>query len=1068
MARPNAGTLASLQKKKSDEGAARLRDAPAATGSTFALNRGETGALAALGLVAILIRLILVPLAGHVTDVGTFEAWTQSLIKYGAGQFYAHAGFVDYPPGYMLVLWLTGLVYKATFMAGDSSLTALRIFVKLPAVLADVGLTYLVYLIARRSYSASKSLFAAAVIALNPAVWLVSAYWGQADSVAAVFLLWAIYLAVTRRYEWAWAALALAVLIKPQPLVFAPMLAAWQVRSAVSPRGALRVLVAPLIGLIVAYLGSVAFAPHGQPGQVLAWLYDRYHAGMSVYPFNSVNAFNLYSVSRDFWQPDNLRILGIPQYVWGTVIFVFLLAALVLRQWRTTGTDRPDADRERSFYTAAFVALLGLFMLTTRMHERYMFSALAVAPLIWNIGSLQRLVVSLLSLTFVANLFYALQYLFHQSTDLHPLEVHGLSLLNVACLFFVAGVYLIDEMGTAVDGFFRAAGSRKAMTESWTGRRVPLIFEGLVGLSKADYLIAGGLTAATGILLLHNIGAPHERIFDEIYYARAAQEYLAHKDIYEYTHPPLPKLIMAVAVWLFRGMPDPQAARVASALFGTLTVPLLYAFAKRLFSSTAFAAVAVFLLLTSGYHYVQSRIATPEIFLAFFALLTLYCTYRLWTASQIVARPARSADVDLRPFTATGGVVLLTVLYAYVEAAHQSAAPYVVFIAILAAVCTAAYLQERRRTGAMIVYPDGTRKEGDAIRFPWGERRSLKSAASAQDGQSLRFTAEAAVLEEHGGVLQWQNDGAMAGTHGRAVIRDAQRWPVWLLLSSLAVACVISSKWVGSFDLTVIWCIAALVSAQQFLPLASKPKESDGGSVPWRLLWGNPFGFRLPLFVAATLLATAVVYFLCYIPYFSQGAGHSFRDLVNLQLAMFRYHYSLVATHPYSSKWWTWPLELRPVSYYYKPFGGSGPTQIVAEILAVPNPAVWWAGVITVPLAGWLAWRERHKGMMLCVFAYLVQWLPWAASPRIDFQYNFYPNLAIICLCSAYALARLWSNAGATEDGRRRAQIFVGCYLAVCLALFLFFFPVLSGDHISWRHWHERMWLPYGWPYGWI
>ena len=32
--------------------------------------------------------------------------------------------------------------------------------------------------------------------------------------------------------------------------------------------------------------------------------------------------------------------------------------------------------------------------------------------------------------------------------------------------------------------------------------------------------------------------------FDEIYYARAGDEYLQHKDIFEFTHPPLTKLII--------------------------------------------------------------------------------------------------------------------------------------------------------------------------------------------------------------------------------------------------------------------------------------------------------------------------------------------------------------------------------------------------------------------------------------------------------------------------------------------------------------------------------------------
>ena len=64
---------------------------------------------------------------------------------------------------------------------------------------------------------------------------------------------------------------------------------------------------------------------------------------------------------------------------------------------------------------------------------------------------------------------------------------------------------------------------------------------------------------------------------------------------------------------------------------------------------------------------------------------------------------------------------------------------------------------------------------------------------------------------------------------------------------------------------------------------------------------------------------------------------------------MFYYHYDLHATHPYSSKWWQWPLLQVPISYYYKDFrAGAAPANgaacCVAEILALPNPVVWWLG----------------------------------------------------------------------------------------------------------------------------
>ena len=64
--------------------------------------------------------------------------------------------------------------------------------------------------------------------------------------------------------------------------------------------------------------------------------------------------------------------------------------------------------------------------------------------------------------------------------------------------------------------------------------------------------------------------------------------------------------------------------------------------------------------------------------------------------------------------------------------------------------------------------------------------------------------------------------------------------------------------------------------------------------------------------------------------------------MVALQTEMFNYHDHLVATHPYASSWWQWPILERPISYYYHDFrtgaGTSDPAACcVAEILALPN-----------------------------------------------------------------------------------------------------------------------------------
>lgn len=960
----------------------------------------------------LVLRAVMMPATGHATDVGTFESWTLSLVKYGIPGFYGHAGFVDYPPGYMLILAAFGALYNLLQSHLAVPFDLLHVTVKAPAVAADLGLAYLGFLMARRTWSSRAALWTMGLFVFNPAVWFVSAYWGQADAVTAVFVAWAVYMMLTQRYEVGWILFAFAVLIKPQPIVALPVLVIWQLRTA---RQAWRLALVPVLGLTVAYLGTVFFAPDRDPAGTLAWLYDRYHTGTALYPYNSCNAFNLYSTRLDFWQPDGKLIPGLPgfegwpQWAWGVAIVAAFVFAISVRAWRTMAPAAERSEREASLYLALFLSLLGLFMFGTRMHERYLFSALAFGPLIWNAGAAYRLVYAVLSGTFIINLLYSLVYLYQPSQDLAPWLVHPLSILNVLCLFVAAGAYLIPEVHAWCEDLAQQV--RGPRGEARSRRLVPLAHEGLVGLVRIDYAILSGLTILTGALLYLHINRPAERIFDEIYYARSAQEYLHHRSQFEWTHPPLSKLILTVGAWLYPV--DPVGARLMSALFGTLTVPLLYAFAKRLFGSTLASATAVGLLLTCGYFYVQSRIATPEIFVAFFALATIYCLYRLWIAAQIV----------------------------------------------------------RSRSGAML--PDGSRVQGGEVCFEFGERMPLRAARLTEAGQTTIWTADGARVEESGSALTWRTDATIEGRVGGQPVRDRQPWPVWLGLTCLAVACVIASKWNGLFDLGVAWLVAAAVTMQRRLPWQSE--RPAAARPPRRFVWGNAYGFRLLIFIPASLAVTAVVYLLTYIPFFQIGNANlglhgTFHDFLALQWQMFHYHYDLKATHPYASKWWTWPLELRPVSYYYHVFSGTTPPkQIVAEVLALPNPFVWLPQLVTVPLTAVMAWRTRHKGMLLCCVAYVLQWLPWIASPRIDFQYNFYPNTALICLCGAYVLMLAWRGAAQLGPVRVIRGIILA-YLAACAVSFWFFLPILNGTPITWTQWHARIWYDDGapHPYGWI
>lgn len=116
-----------------------------------------------------------------------------------------------------------------------------------------------------------------------------------------------------------------------------------------------------------------------------------------------------------------------------------------------------------------------------------------------------------------------------------------------------------------------------------------------------------------------------ETMFDEVYHGRTAYEFLHGLSIYENTHPPLGKSIISIGIALF-GM-NPFGWRFMCALFGTLLVPLMYLFARKIFCRTDIACLSAVLLGTAFMNTTLSRIATIDILVAFFSMLMFLGMY---------------------------------------------------------------------------------------------------------------------------------------------------------------------------------------------------------------------------------------------------------------------------------------------------------------------------------------------------------------------------------------------------------------------------------------------------------
>lgn len=110
--------------------------------------------------------------------------------------------------------------------------------------------------------------------------------------------------------------------------------------------------------------------------------------------------------------------------------------------------------------------------------------------------------------------------------------------------------------------------------------------------------------------------------FDELYHGRTALEHINNNNVYEWTHPPLGKLIIAIGILIF-GM-KPFGWRIMGTLFGVAMVPIMYCLAKKVLKRSNLALFSTFLFTFDFMHFTQTRIATIDVYGVFFIMLMTY------------------------------------------------------------------------------------------------------------------------------------------------------------------------------------------------------------------------------------------------------------------------------------------------------------------------------------------------------------------------------------------------------------------------------------------------------------
>ncbi len=511
-------------------------------------------------------------------------AWSNSLVKNGFRSFYS--GWSDYLPGYLYILWALGKVNITPEFQ--------TILFKLPAIFADLATGYLIYKIVGKKHGLLASIF----YIFNPAIFANSTLWGQADSLTALFSLLSVYLMPS-----AYSAIALAIgtLIKPQAAFVLPAILYLMFVHKIGFKKFLA------FGFLAFTTFVAGFIPFDNTDNLFNFIFTRLSISANQYPYGSVNAFSFWGLF-GFWKSDlNFWWIGLGV----SIILITLITLIILKKKIQNGG-----------YLISSVSLLITFLFMTRMHERH--SLPVLAPLLVSAFTNHLLFIPylLLSLTYVANLTYAYQWITYNYKEIfNPVLIKGFILLNITSLV----IYLVSFFKKIILNF-KPKFQKISQNMNFSTKDI--------SIKKANVFLVLILAFSFTVRVL-NLSKPDVMYFDEIYHAFTARLVL-HNDpkawewwnphpegfAYEWTHPPLSKLGMALGMRIFGD--NPFGWRVPQAILGTFSILLIYLLVRKIFDDKLTAILSAFTFGLEGLPLVLSRMGMNDVYVLFFSLLAIY------------------------------------------------------------------------------------------------------------------------------------------------------------------------------------------------------------------------------------------------------------------------------------------------------------------------------------------------------------------------------------------------------------------------------------------------------------
>lgn len=280
----------------------------------------------------------------------------------------------------------------------------------------------------------------------------------------------------------------------------------------------------------------------------------------------------------------------------------------------------------------------------------------------------------------------------------------------------------------------------------------------------------------------------------------------------------------------------------------------------------------------------------------------------------------------------------------------------------------------------------------------------------------------------------------------------------WAMVVALGLAC--ATKWSG------VYFAAAFGIMMLVWDYERRNKRLEGTKI-----------WFVKDFLPALLMPLAIIaiYISSWVGWFRSSGGwnrnwaeennvtswlpNSLVSLLHYHKDMLSFHTHLVTPHSYASNPWSWPLMIRPTSFFYETNPTCGTDSCSQEVIPLGNPLIWWAGAIALAVTIYFAVARRHSAALPIAVAFAAGWVPWLFFPART-TFSFYSVAFIPYTVMALALSLYFANERVRSDKPIVWRWPALTFLLVAAVLTAFFYPILTGHSISYQMWHLRMWLP--------